>query len=148
MPSLVVTFGETMLRLGPWIRKAPAVTPVSGFVLRSGSERRGGVAGFGIRLVRDRAFRPRILSPMLDWRVAAFGVDTSRSCAVRVAWVFCSWNRARSAALAWFTIGKRAPSAGKTGDVDWSKALLARMVHVTGITPALSAARPISRWKA
>jgi 2-dehydro-3-deoxygluconokinase len=143
MPTLVVTFGETMLRLAPpgFERLLQSQRFVATF---GGGEANVAVAlaGFGnqARYVTVLPTANPIADALLG-ELGRFGVDASQVVRGkgRMGVYFVESGANQRPSKVFYDRENSAIALAKPGDIEWSKAFdAASWFHITGITPALS----------
>src|SRR6266478_2126112 len=144
MPSLVVTFGEIMLRLVPpgfeRFLQSPQFVATFG-----GGEANVAVAlaGFGLPAAYVTALPPS--NPIADGAIVElrrFGVDTSKIVRLkgRMGVYFLEAGANQRPSKVVYDRDNASIALAKPGDIDWDSVFDgAGWFHITGITPALSA---------
>ena len=143
MSTLVVTFGETMLRLAP--PGFERLLQSSRFVATFGGGEANvavALAGFGhpARYVTVLPSANPIADALLG-ELGRFGVDTSQVARGkgRMGVYFVESGANQRPSKVFYDRENSAIALAKPGDIEWSKALSgAAWFHITGITPALS----------
>ena len=143
MPSLVVTFGETMLRLAPPGFERFLQSPVLAATFGGGEANVAvALAGFGnpARYITVLPANNPIADVFLG-ELRRFGVDESRVVRGpgRMGIYFVETGANQRASKVVYDRDNSAIALAKPDDLDWTKAFEgAAWFHITGITPALS----------